>query len=306
MKTDVLITGATGLLGRYLIASCPEDFQIIASSSTDKKNQLVGPPKVVDYLVSDIRDIHNHLESISPNIIIHCASIGSVDYAEKEPEETYKVNVEPVRKMVDYCKNTNTKFIFISSNAVYDGDSGPYAEHHAVYSPVNKYGQFKREAEIITKELEHNQMIIRPILMYGWNAPGQRKNPLTIQVEDIEKGRQTVVVDDKYCNPLFAGDCASVIWKAIQMNKWGEEYNVAGIEGSISRYEFAKMIALVFDAPENSVIPVKSSHFNEIAPRPNNTTFNITKIIKELKYRPNSIYATLETLKENRKLIGGW
>jgi len=74
----VLITGGSGLLGRYLVKTAPEDWRIF---STYKKNWQREKPAIWYHL--DIRnraEVMELFDLIKPDIVIHCASIGSVMY----------------------------------------------------------------------------------------------------------------------------------------------------------------------------------------------------------------------------------
>ncbi|EJW89405.1 dTDP-4-dehydrorhamnose reductase, partial [gut metagenome] len=69
-------------------------------------------------------------------------------YCEQHPEESHKVNVQGTVRMAKACKLIGAKFIFISSDQVYNGTplSGALSED-VVLQPVNIYGRHKLEAE---------------------------------------------------------------------------------------------------------------------------------------------------------------
>jgi dTDP-4-dehydrorhamnose reductase len=238
------------------------------------------------------------------DLVIHCASIGSVDYAMQHPGECRTVNVLALEKLINACLATETKLIFISSNAVYGGENPPYAEE-APLDPINIYGELKAEGERLTKSMgKDKQMIIRPILLFGWNAPDHRPNPVSWQLDRLKKGEHTTIVDDKYSNPILVQDCAKATWSAIEKKCWGQSFNLGGPE-KMSRYDFALKVCHVFGFKKSLISPVKSSAFKELAPRPNDTTFNITKMQKVLGIKPLYMEAALEWMKANGYSLGG-
>ncbi len=291
----VWITGATGLLGRYLLASAPQEFSLTATWHDAKKVPPLVPGRDIQHEILDLEGVAAALLKNPADLVIHAASIGSVDYAAQHPGECQKVNVEGTRLILDACRDTGARMVFISSNAVYDGDHPPYSET-AAQKPINYYGELKVEGERLTKTLGDMQMILRPILLFGWNAADQRDNPVTWQLNRMKKGLLTQVVDDKFSNPIYAGDCAAAIWQAIERGQWGESFNLGGPE-RLSRYEFSLRVNQVFGYPANLISPTPSNAFPELAPRPNDTTFDIKQMRTVLGVEPLSIIKALEWMR---------
>ncbi len=291
----VLITGVTGLLGKAL-------------AETNSNHELIGTylPKTYsipyyDFATEtlDVRDREKLLELFQkyrPDVVIHTASIGSVDYCETHKEETWDVNVTGTQNVIDFCEKFGAKLIFISSNAVYDGEKSPYTEEDKI-NPINYYGQLKVEGEMLTSKSSIDSAIIRPILMYGWHHPSGRPNPVTWQIEMMEKGEGIKMVDDIYCNPLYSLNCADSIWAAVDKNKKGI-YNIAG-KNRISRYDFSIEVAEIFGFDPGLVEPVPSSYFKEIAPRPKDASYLVDKMEKDLGVRALSSREGLEHMKAN-------
>lgn len=289
----ILITGVTGLLGKAL-------------AETNEGHQLVGTylPKTLsvplyDFPTAtlDVRDRERLLtlfEEHKPDVVIHTASMGSVDYCETHKEEVREINVKGTQNVAHFCEEFGSKFIFISSNAVYDGRNPPYSEEDPV-NPINFYGKLKLEGEEITNKCKAPHAVVRPILMYGWHHPSGRPNPVTWQISMMEKGQKIKMVDDIYCNPLYSPNCAEAIWAVIDKNKEGV-YNIAG-KNRISRYDFALEVAEVFGFDKEDVEPVKNSFFKEIAPRPRDASYNVSKMENDLGVRALTTREGLELMR---------
>ena len=294
----ILITGGTGLLGKALIENNSDKVEMMATfvGDYDMKNT-----DQVRYQKLDIRDKDGYLRlfrEFQPEVTIHTASIGSPDYAEKNKEETWEVNVGGTQNILSLCEEFDSKFIYISSNGIYDGDKAPYGEENKA-EPINYYGQVKLEGEKVTKKAKVPYAIVRPILMYGWNHPFERTNIITLALSKLQKGETMYVYEDVYTNPLFALSCAEAIWKLIRLNKF-ETFNIAG-KDRISVYEFVKKAAQIFGLSEKLVIPVKQGYFNELVPRPKDTSYNTEKMQRVLKLEPLSVSEGLSLMKRSHE-----
>ncbi|MCK4340080.1 MAG: SDR family oxidoreductase [Candidatus Cloacimonetes bacterium] len=297
-KEKVFITGGTGLLGHYLLKDIPETCEVSCTYFPEHKkdaiNHNIGKYHV-DICIED--SVLGAIEKVNPDYIIHTASIASVDYIEKNRDEAERTNVGGMRNIIRACKKLGTKLIYISSNAIFDGNNPPYWEEDAP-NPLNYYGRLKVNNEKVLEQSGLSYSIVRPILMYGWNLGVERKNPVTWLIDLLKENKSVNIVDDIFCNPLYVKDCADVIWKIIELDKEGV-FHVAG-EDEISRYDFACMTAEVFGLNKGLITPVKNSFFRGIAPRPVNTTYCTDKIKKELNIFPLGIRKGLEMMREAR------
>ena len=129
----------------------------------------------VSYMKIDIQDLDSYdrlFKEVKPNVVIHTASIGSPDYAEKNKEITRRINVSGTETIIALCKKYDSKFVYISSNGIYDGNHSPYSEDDEI-RPINFYGMVKLEGEAVTLASDVTSAIIRPNIMYGWHHPSK-------------------------------------------------------------------------------------------------------------------------------------
>ena len=296
----ILLTGGTGLLGKSIIDT-NKDNEIISISNDD--NDLLSKINVnTEYINADILNVDRCLDiakSFKPNYLIHCASIGSPDFAEKNKEITWNTNVNGTAKMVDICNCVGSKMIYISSNGIYDGLSAPYSETDKPI-PLNYYGETKLKAEEITKECKNGCTIVRPILMYGWNSSLSRKNIVTMALDKLNKNENIFVYNDVYSNPLYSIQCAQAIWKIIE-NGYEGIFNIAGKERT-TIYGLIKKVAEVFEKDKNLVKPVKQGYFSELVSRPIDTSFNTDKMVNQLGITPLTLEEGLTLMKNSMEV----
>jgi dTDP-4-dehydrorhamnose reductase len=230
----------------------------------------------------DIRNrqaVFDLFDQIRPDLVIHCAAVGSVDFAQDDSgyQDVFDVNVTGTSHVIDACNGYKSKLIYISSNAVYGGDKPPYNEVSPL-EPVNSYGQIKKAAEAAVIDKAKRWLIIRiirPFLLYGWPWPGGRTNWAVKLIEGL-KDKSYKLVHDHIWQPTYAGDVAEAIWKLSEQGS-NEIYNVAAMERA-TLYEFGLKVCDVFGLEKNLIEPVDSNYFPTIAPRPKDTTYDLAKL----------------------------
>lgn len=292
----VLITGATGIVGKWLIETQPAGFSVFASCHRNIWQDVLICP-LIQTEIADKAAVLQMFKWAEPEVVIHAAGENSVDFVEKNQALAQTINLGGTQNVIEGCRQYGTKLIYISSNAVFEGNHPPYAED-SERKPVNYYGHLKVEAEnlVLACGLEH--VIVRGILTYGWPHPQARGNLVTIWLEALSKRQPVKVVDDRFSQPLFAQDFASAIWQIVQKGRKGI-YHLAGLN-RLSLFEFAIHAAEVFGLDTELIEPVPSSYFQELAPRPVETSFSIDKAKKELSFRPLGTKQGLERMKLSR------
>lgn len=294
----ILITGGTGLLGKALIETKVHPFSMCAIYYGDYDMKNTAKTLYFNADICDKDSMEKIFSGSNPEAVIHTAGAANVDYCEKHPDEARRSNVIGTKVITELCKKHGSKIVFISTNAIFDGKHAPYSED-SMPSPINSYGRMKLEAEEIVRGSGLKHLIVRPILMYGWNNEHERSNTVTWLIEKLRKGEKVNMVNDVYENPLFNRSCAEIIWSLINSDKEGL-YHVAG-KDVVSRFEFANLIAEVFYLDKSLVNAVSSGYFTNLAPRPSNTSYDVTKVERELKIKLPRLKESLSLMRRTKE-----
>lgn len=279
----ILITGGSGLLGKSLLETRPDSVDV---ALTRHKN--INIPKDDIWYRLDIRnraDVFELFEIARPNVVIHCASIGSVDYTEDHYKETREVNVTGLSHIIDACNGYKSKLVYISTNAVYSGERPPYNEESSL-EPVNAYGVIKREAERWVRDNVNGKwLIVRPFMLYDWPYSGGRTNWAKKIIFDLRNNQSLKLVDDVIWQPTYAPDCAAAIWQLLFQNELDREiFNIASPE-RVTLYQFGLKICEVFGLEKGRLSPVASQYFSAgkgvLAKRPKDTSYDLVKLAKQ-------------------------
>ncbi len=287
----VILTGSTGLFGRAVLATVPPHYRIFPVYFHNPPLDQVHKFSRID--ITKKQALRKFFDETQPDVVIHAASLGNVDYCERNPAEADLVNVSATHYITDLCRGIGSRLIFTSSNAVFDGTSGPYSEDSPVH-PVNHYGQTKVLGERLVLSSPDNS-VARFTLMYGWNNSDQRSNAVTWLLDKLRRGEEVKLVHDTYVNPVLNLQAASCVWRIITQNKTGI-YHIAGRD-RLNRYEFGLKTARVFGFRPALLKPVPSNYFPGLAKRMPDTTFKTAKMESELHQRPLTIMAGLKIMK---------
>ena len=290
----VLITGSTGLLGCALQAQAGADRQLygVFHPARALPKALRAAQRPAD--VTSAGAMREVFAWAKPDVVIHAAAIGSVDFAEKNRAQTHAVNVGGTTVVAACCKDFGARLIYISSNAVFDGTQPLYSETDPV-SPINYYGELKVAAEQIAATCGVPYAIVRPILLYGWPYPDERGNLVTTWVKALREHQRQSVVDNVYSKPLPALACAAAVWEIVNRNCSGT-YHVAGAD-HVSLHQFALAVAAAFELDPALIQAVPDSFFPQLAPRPRDTSFDTSKMERDLGLQPVSLTSGLGQMK---------
>lgn len=293
VKGNVIVTGAHGLLGYNLVNLLKDKFDVLALDVMTKKEFCIPG---VQYLQADITQqkvIMDIVKNYHPRYIFNAAAYTNVDGAEQERELCWKINVEGVARLAHAARVYGSRFIHVSTDYIFNGNTGPYSENDRP-EPLGYYGKSKLagENELITSGA--NYAIGRTMVLYGY-APGVRLNFVTWIIEQLRAGKNIRIVDDQIGNPTLASDLAEALIKLAVSSKQ-DVYHLSGSE-IIDRYNFALLVADVFDLDPGLIERIKTADLGQAANRPLNSGFIIDKAQNELKLRMAGAREGIERLK---------
>ncbi len=290
----LLITGASGLLGANLVLAAHEEDEVIAVYHRHPI-ELEGVPSVSADLCQPGRakELFNRFQ---PDWVIHCAADTSVDELEDDPERAFRMNRDMAGNVAEAAKETGAKLVHISTDAVFDGISGPYREDDPT-QPVNVYGKSKLAGEQAVQAVNPGVLIIRTNI-FGWNA--QPKSSLAEWfLEQLEAGNTCPGFIDIKFSPLLVNDLGKLILEMLSEDLSGV-FHIPGAD-CISKYDFGKFIANLFGFDTDQIVPTVSNDVGFTALRPTRTCLVGDKIEHSLGLQLPAIEDGLIRFRELRE-----
>jgi dTDP-4-dehydrorhamnose reductase len=295
-KMKILVTGANGLLGQTIIRQLLEKKYDVVATGRGPDRAEVTPSAPTYYKSLDITDgpaIEHFILEQKPTVIVHAAAMTQVDQCELHKQECYNINVTATRFIIDAAKTVGARFIFVSTDFIFDGGNGPYKEDDEP-APVNYYGSTKMVAEKAVMESGLDYAIARTILVYGDVPTTGRTNIIGFVRQNLEANKPIKMVTDQLRTPTFVDDLARGIILIIEKNGMGI-YHLSG-EQAMTPYDIAIETAKYFGLNEGLIVKSSSDEIKQPAVRPPKTGFDISKAKRELGYKPTSFQDGLRKL----------
>ena len=267
MAPLVLITGAAGLIGHYLIKTAPRwapQWEVRGITRQD-----------VD--LTDAASLAGVVRSLKPLVIIHCAALSRTKDCEQDPASARRINVEVTAHLAQLSQDI--PLIFLSSGEVFNGRTGWYREIDEP-NPINVYGQTKLEAEqAVLQNPIHT--VVRIVLTAGTSETDDRSF-VEEMCRTAKAGKNVTLYADEFRCPLPAGVIARVIWELVDLKQPGL-YHLGGSE-RLSRWEIGETLLPWY--PELKGQLVEGSARNHIgSPRPADLSLRCNKIQSLLSFR---------------------
>ncbi len=204
---SILITGANGFVGPYLVAALQEDF---TDNLVIHACYFGEPPKTdtgsnVQWHklnIADRNDVDDLLQKTTPDYLVHLAAISHVPTASSSAELTWQINVmgslylfEAVRKFAKDCR-----IVFASSSEVYGSSFKEFStvDENACLHPLNAYATTKAAIDLLAAQLAGEGVKIIRLRPFNHIGPGQMDNfvvpAFASQIARIESGVQDPVI----------------------------------------------------------------------------------------------------------------
>jgi dTDP-4-dehydrorhamnose reductase len=232
----ILVTGADGNVGKRLV-------QVL----TAQGHMPIGTD-INDVDITDFKSVVAQVDSVQPDLVIHCAALTNVDLCAQQPDLALRINAIGTQNMALASARTGASLCYVSTNEVFDGKRGtPYREYDPP-NPINPYGYSKWVGEQMVRDLLPRHFIVR----ISWLFAHGGVNFLQKIVERAASRQSLAVVTNEVACPTYAEDFVEALIKLVEAGHYGT-YHLTN-EGSVSRYDFARYI---LDCYGYGYVPIK-------------------------------------------------
>lgn len=239
----VFVTGVAGQLGHDVMNELSRrGHEGVGSDLAPEYSDLAeaAPVAAMLYVSLDITDaaaVSAVLESIRPDVVVHCAAWTAVDAAEDEANQdrVRAINAGGTANIARACKAVDAKMIYISTDYVFSGQgTEPWTADCMDFAPLNVYGQTKLEGEDAVREVLEKYFIVRIAWVFGVNGRNFIRTMLNVGIK-----HDTVrVVNDQIGTPTYTLDLSRLLVDMAESDRYGC-YHATNEGGYISWYDFA-------------------------------------------------------------------
>jgi dTDP-4-dehydrorhamnose reductase len=187
----LLITGATGTLGRAFARVCEQrglSYRLTNRGELD---------------IADAEQVARALDALRPWAVVNTAGYVRVDCAEGEPDLCRRENAAGAAALASACASRGVALLTFSSDLVFDGAKrAPYVEGDAP-APLNVYGRSKALAERLVSEAHAGALVVRTSAFFG---PWDEHNFVTRVLRALSAGRAFPAAADVTVSPTYVPD----------------------------------------------------------------------------------------------------
>jgi dTDP-4-dehydrorhamnose reductase len=250
----VLITGASGLVGRALVEHCrANDDEVLAY---DHESLDIADPRAVEKVIGERR----------PDAVINCAAWTNVDACERDPKQTELVNSLGPENLARASRSVNAVFVTISTDYVFDGTKDGFYTQRDNPRPISVYGRFKLEGERRSQAAHARTIVVRSGYLFGVGG----KNFLSTLVARARNGDKLMAIYDCYGTPTYGRDLAARL-RELALKDLPGIYHVVNSGEGASFETFAREALAVANHPVERIKSISMDSLQRPAPRPRNT-----------------------------------
>ena len=192
---QVLVTGATGQLGRELLRGAPPGVSVLAPGRA-----------ALDLAAADLED---RVMALAPALILNAGAWTAVDRAESEREAAFAVNAEAPAALARAAARLGARLLHVSTDFVFDGRSSRPYRPDAPMAPLGAYGASKAEGERRVRDILPSAIVLRTAWVYASHGANFARTMLRLMRERERIG----VVADQIGTPTWARGLAAAAWE---------------------------------------------------------------------------------------------
>uniref|UniRef100_A0A3B4AKV6 Methionine adenosyltransferase 2 subunit beta n=1 Tax=Periophthalmus magnuspinnatus TaxID=409849 RepID=A0A3B4AKV6_9GOBI len=245
----VLVTGATGLLGRSMCRQLRDDGWSVIAAGFSR-----ALPGTLRCDLTCEEQVHRMVQQQKPDVIVHCAAERRPDIVERASDSALNLNVHATAVLAKEA----AFLVYISTDYVFDGRNPPYGEDDAP-NPLNLYGRSKMEGEREAQRHCIDCVVLRVPVLFG-EVERLEESAVTVLWGSVLDSAQTCSLDHTQQRfPTEVRDVARVCSNICSRRR--QDRSVRGVfhfsaQEQMTKYEMAKAIADAFQLPSDHIIPL--------------------------------------------------
>ncbi len=289
----IFITGISGLLGLNIAAH-------IRSSHDIKGSYYSHPVRMLNVsaikMNLDALEMRRVISEFNPNLVINTIALTNIEFCEKNPEYAHTVNVLSAQNIATISHDIGAKFVHISTDHIFDGGTSWNTEQTPA-CPINIYANTKLSAENAVLKACSDSLVIRTNF-FGCGT-SIRESFSDWVINGLSSGTHINMFNDVYFTPILVNDLIDMILGLVNINATGV-YHIGGSD-RISKYEFALVIADIFQFESSYISPRGIDSMAHLVKRPKDMSLSYDKTQKALQISIPQIRPSIVKLAEMHK-----
>lgn len=264
----LLLTGASGQLGSYLLRECLRQGETVVAWSGRQQGELFGCPlRPLD--IADPDALAEAFGEANADVVVHTAALAAVSDCHRDPLRAERINTRGSAILAELADRAKIPLLHVSTDMVFDGAHAPYREGDAV-APVSSYGRTKAEAERAVLSYPRNTVVRLPLL-FGPSLSG-RPSFFDLQVQALRQCQRITLFYDEWRTPLSLQVAARALLSIVGGTGFSTNgplglLHIGGPE-RLSRLEMGQRLAVFLGCDPSMIVPASRTSVAGAEPRP--------------------------------------
>lgn len=288
--SNILITGASGMLGALLVDKLKDKFNVYATGNSYFENQYN------QYMKFDLKSnsYKKLIDWSNPDIVIHCGALTNVNFCEENPQDAFLINSFSIKKFLESTSN-DVKLIYISTDAVFNSSVHLAKETDSV-NPENIYGKSKELGEFFLKTSYNRRYVIIRTTIVGLNINSNKKSFVEWIINNASNNKKIGLFTDVLFTPISIWHLAKEINHIIESNNICSE--TLHISGELcTKYEFGYFLLKELNISTQMLSKSQISNFKDRANRSNDQSLDSNYYFKKNNRKSLSLKDTINKIK---------
>ncbi len=294
----VLLTGATGYLGQFLVrALLDKEHQVV---TLGRRALPDGLGQAIEHisLSADRSAIPGQIELTRPDVVIHTAAVASAGVCEDEPDLADDFNFKFTADLSNIASELGIRMVYTSTDLAFEGIRDcPLDGIPADFSPcpLSVYARSKVRGEQAVLGYEKG-IVARLSLLFGPPAPYDGKSgPAGWMIEALKQRRELTLFEDEWRAPVYVGDAANFLVMLALGDPQRRIYHISGPE-RLSRVEMGEKLANLLGADRSLITRRLRRDVSSRPVRPADVSLSSSEFCAEFKAQPKAIEEALDGL----------
>jgi dTDP-4-dehydrorhamnose reductase len=267
----VLVTGASGQLGAYLLRELVgRGLPVVAWSGSCGGQREGVALEAVD--LGNAAAIRGAFDRVRPAAVIHGGALARVDECFRDPDRALAVNARGTAVLAELTHSANARLVYVSTDLVFDGELAPYREHDPA-APLSAYGRSKAAGEEAARR-NPNSVVARVSLMFGPSRCG-RPGFFDQQVASLRERRPITLFADEWRTPLALHTAARAL-AAVALAEVVGTLHIGGPE-RMSRFEMGVRLAQHLGLDPSLIVSSHRAAAGFAEPRPRDVSLDSSR-----------------------------
>jgi dTDP-4-dehydrorhamnose reductase len=287
-----LVTGVSGLLGSNAALDLSGGHRVVG---TARRPPAAPPVEVIAIDLADPASRNGLVRRAGADAVFHAAAVSTIEDAERDPGQALDVNVVASADLAAQAAESGAAFVYISTDAVFDGARGGYREDDAP-DPQSVYGRTKLDGERAVLDAHPGALVAR-VNFYGW-SPSGRRSLAEFFYGALSRGESVNGFEDQVVSTLYAGSLIESVVALLEAGASGIVH-VASPEPT-TKYAFGRRIAESFGYDPELVRAARSTDHLDL-PRGTRLDLDTAKMESLLGHPADGQQAGIDRLVRDRE-----